>query len=786
MSSSLDQHAPQQGESRISATGAAVVAPSTTIAVDVPHVEATSMALPRATAGLPRMDLGDFLSRPVRIQTYSSAAFATAPEIVFHFDPWVSYLSNAEVRSKTTNFQYIRGELEVTCVPTCSPAMYGVVDVALYPALGAGTQPGYSYMSYKQARALRYASIDLSLANTVSFKVPWLWSFEYAELDTGGPAGAWTVNVVAYHNLVSGIDGGETNLSMTFYARLLPGYELCLPTYQSGEEALGAWSTAREWVRTRLMGVRPQMLDATASVDSDVYGTPLALMGDGAQEQPALGGPPVEDLLDLKTFCARPALVSRFQMTNANTRGTTLATLPVAPGLCDSKDRQVDETQLSPVGHPGLAFARWRGTIHFDVEILAPTTSRGTMEVYWSPDSLISSDVSLSTCLAVVQTCGRQRHRFTIGWARNAYFLPFAVLPWAGSAKDPTPADCYPYANGFLGFKVLNPCECVNPEAPIYIRVWISGSDMEYAVPTAVVQRWDANPSPPVFAYHPVYRLATYQSGTAWPGAPLGGTMKDDKPENHVLVPPSRKMGGVAYPGQTFTSLLELAQKPTSYKIWRNSADFGVSNPTGWPQDASNNPLFGMRVWELRGPQGIEREKYWTLTNLSDMGGYNFGAFVVRCFAGWSATQHYSVATATPQAVEFSILPAVYFNNEEPWKYLGLYGVPGSAIQHTGQQGAVTFTVPYCGGASFYTTGPPNEVDSYVGNDCLTLRVGLSADPGDTNNSVVGTDQACVRAQYYHSLGSDLRVFEFRGTPIVKFRPNVATVTPQVYGFTQV
>lgn len=784
MSTSIDQHAPQQGEGRISATGAAVVAPSTTIAVDVPHTEAVSMALPRATAGLPKMDLGDFLTRPVNVQTYSAAAFAAAPRIEFHFDPWYSFLTEAEVRSKTTNFQYIRGELEITCVPTCSPAMYGVIDIALYPAYGAGAEPGYSYMSYKGARALRYGTIDLSLANTVSFKVPWLWPFEYAELDLGGPTGAWTVNVVSYHNLVSGIAGGETNVSMTFYARLLPGYELCLPTYQSGDEALGAWSTARDWVKTRLLGTRPQMMDSPASVDSDVHGAPLALMGDGAQEQPALGGPKSEDLLSLDHFVSRPNLVARFQMTNDNTRGSVLSTLPVAPGLCDARDRPGDESELAPVGHPGLAFSRWRGTLHFDVEILAPTTSRGTLEVYWSADSSVGTSPSLTTCLAVVQTCGRQRHRFTVGWAQNQYFLPFAVLPWSGTSNDPTPGDLLPYTNGFLGFRVLNPCECVNTSAPIYIRVWLSGEDMEYAVPAAVVQRWNPLVEPPIFAYHPVSRLCMYQSGSSWPGAPLGGTIKDDRPETHVLVPRSRKMGGVAFPGQSFTSLLELAQKPTSYKIWRNNADFGVAHPSGWPETSANNPIFGLRVWELRGPQGVLREKYWTATTDTDMGGYNFAAFVVRCFAGWSATQHYSMATPTPQAVEFSILPAIFFNNEEPWKNLGIFGLPGSAIQHTGYQGAVSFTVPYCGGASFYTTGPTNE--GYVGNDCVAMRAGLTAAPGDTNNSVVGTDQACVRAQYYHSLGSDLRVFEYRGTPIVKFLPKATTVSAQVYGFTQV
>lgn len=776
--------------------------PQVEYALDLPDAGMVSRPLPGPRAPLPDVALEDFLTRFTLVAQTSFSSAGDEPVEKHSFDPWYQWAYLASVASKLKNYTYMRAELEIKAVVTCSPAMYGIVDVALIPAYGLGANAGYGQQSPYHSRVGRYATIDLSLSNSVTFSVPWLSGYDYGAIDDAVSASSWKVKTYTYHPLSSGIKDGETNVSISYYARVKPGYKLAVLRYQSakspssvrevasrvgaafGEGLASYFGFSREMVPLKVVGVRPSMMDNPAGVEVKDHSAPLALVGAGMLSdsyREDVGGSG-EDLLAFSSLAARPTFLTGFSVTKASTGGTNLITIPVYPGFFSAEGIQTDELRLPTVAHIGLPFKMWRGTMVYDVEICAPTTSRAVIQVFWTPSTPATTDPSSWSTYATINATGHQRHRIKVGWADPMPFKRciFAPTSLAASSTFHT-LGC----NGFLTFRLVNPCECVNVDADIYSRIWVSGGeDIEFAVPASTVLLYDRS-APTGPKELDIKRFHYYQSKKAGDG-PLGGDTSDLAAEEHVLLAPAPKMAEMVYPGQSVGSARAMVQKPTSYKIWRANKDFGAT--VGWPRlipsDGASSQ-YGLRVWDIRGPQCLDQELYWGDGSTgTDMRGFNYAAWYLRMFTGWAGSQHFSYASPAPQAVAFSIIPG-QSNGSAGWRADGgVYGIPGAAVQHTADQGAVSFHVPFSSDQKFYTNGPHDDTDSSMTGTCLTMTIGLAASPGATNNTIASVAEATGRGVYYHCVGEDVQVFEFKQPPLTRIAAGATLRTPQLFGYT--
>lgn len=787
MSSSTDQQSGTSG-GQILATEA-LSAPFTTFAVDQPGVRAEEAPIKPSLAPVPSSTLTDYLTRPVQIAVWAASTAPEEPTIPISWEPWSLWLNHARIKAKLNGFTYIRGELEVTALVTASPALYGIVDLTLFPCGPSTSDVLYSAQCPLRAREGQHVTIDLSLANSATFVVPWFYQFDYAPtysegLDTEGPNN-FVINVVTYHDFVSGIAGGETNVRITLFARLLPGYEIAVQRYQSGR-APAPGGSGKTWVKEKaeqagaylgglaasyfgfsrdhadltVVGVRTSAIDAPNSTDPKDHSLSLALVGDGVMDtmgDAAIQQEPVEDLLDFSSLVSRPTYILGATISKETAVGAQICRIPVAPGWWKRRAGVgAADFELPVVGHVALPFSFWRGSLIYTFEVCAPTTSRAILQIYWEPEWTNGvEEPSLISHLATISASGRQTRDFVVGHAVNRPWLRTALVDSARVAGVGPGV-----FNGTISVRLLNPCECVNPDASIFLRVWVrGGKDFECAQPAAAVVLADSGTS---VQFTPVKGFCYYQSGS--PQAPLGGSVAEMSTQHHVLVPSlgTGSMLDAHFPGQGVRSARAMIQKHTAYQMLPE--DFGDK---GWPQTSpsTDTPVVGLRVFDIKGPQMLEYEKYWgekSTNHLTGVGGFNYAAYYLRMFAGWSGSQYYAWVNPSTMAVECSILAGKDVTT--PAYVSGQYSIPGAAVQYTGTNGGASFQVPYSCHKKYYETGADESNEDQM-NLTVNFRFGQAVLPGYDNNFISKEKTMTNSPILYHCAGPDVKVYFYRQAP---------------------
>lgn len=86
-------------------------------------------------------DLGNWFSRPIRIQKYTWAEGANLAQA---FNPWHNYFSHPEIYAKIKGFSRLRCKLHVKVIINASPFQYSLGIMAYRPLCGDGTVPAFS------------------------------------------------------------------------------------------------------------------------------------------------------------------------------------------------------------------------------------------------------------------------------------------------------------------------------------------------------------------------------------------------------------------------------------------------------------------------------------------------------------------------------------------------------------------------------------------------------------------------------------------------------------------
>jgi hypothetical protein len=78
-------------------------------------------------------DLSDFLSRPVRISTFSWLESTPVGSTVASFNPWGAWAAVSTVKNKLNNYSWLRGDLKLKIQITASPFYYGLLKASYIP-----------------------------------------------------------------------------------------------------------------------------------------------------------------------------------------------------------------------------------------------------------------------------------------------------------------------------------------------------------------------------------------------------------------------------------------------------------------------------------------------------------------------------------------------------------------------------------------------------------------------------------------------------------------------------
>lgn len=143
----------------------------TTFAVDTPTQSGFLEPAPGAShlAISPESGyIGEFLSRPVQIATYT---WTSAAPINTHIDPWVLFLSDTFVREKIARFSRLRANLNIEIQVNGTPFHYGMILASYEPANGIRQSIDGDY---RQHSNLQHGFINPTNSASVSLVGPFI------------------------------------------------------------------------------------------------------------------------------------------------------------------------------------------------------------------------------------------------------------------------------------------------------------------------------------------------------------------------------------------------------------------------------------------------------------------------------------------------------------------------------------------------------------------------------------------------------------------------------------
>jgi len=506
--------------------------------------------------------LGEFMSRPVKIATYSWPV-GTPNGINQLLYPWTAFLRNRRVVNRLTTFRNIRGKLHVKFLVNGNNFYYGRMLVSYLPygsygsgnfanarPLGPLTPPidtvaatcrPHIYLDpstsqggemvlpfFNQNDAL--ATPSLTDAELNSMGVLWLTSLT-PMFHTNGGTTAVTVTVYAWMTDVHMYGPTETNASIlvpqsgTEYGTGVISKPMSgLARFASAMKdapIIGPYAMATSLAATAtgqiasLFGFsRPRILSDPVPMVPMLCGnmsnynandTSISLALDSKQEvtiDPRVVGLSSADELSLHHIASKESLMGRVQWNVGTPENAILHTNYVTPCFYRSSGPPggTQEIALSSCGFATYAFAYWRGTVKFRFQIVASGYHKGRLKVVFDPWTTSFAAEDNTAYTRIVDLAQERDFEVDCTWQNNRPSASVAYFSNFGASALPVQSN---FTNGAISLYVLN--ELVGPSAttnPIYINVFISCPDLMVWGPTSerinTVSYYPLNTSPAI------------------------------------------------------------------------------------------------------------------------------------------------------------------------------------------------------------------------------------------------------------------------------------------------
>lgn len=184
---------------------------------------------------IPLNEIQQFLCRYTDLTTWQLSSTDSPITVLQTIDPWALFLADSNVAPKTDHFAYIRGTIEVKFDTAVPGSCYGLYALTALPT-GFNNSDGYAgalpvLRPWNCLQTDHHALIDIAASENVVFQLPFLWPYDFASLPTG-PAQSWMVSLTCLSPIGTSIPGGVSKGNIRIFARLLPGYEMVIPTRQ--------------------------------------------------------------------------------------------------------------------------------------------------------------------------------------------------------------------------------------------------------------------------------------------------------------------------------------------------------------------------------------------------------------------------------------------------------------------------------------------------------------------------------------------------------------------------
>lgn len=481
---------------------------------------ATSIDSTRLQASTKNTELGDFLSRPLRIGSHN---LTNGFYLDVQFNPWHDFLSNANVINKLQNYSLIRGSMHVKLLINGGPFYFGNIIVGYKPK---GT--GYDFIGgninliqdYFQRATLLSQRQHLIMNPTVSqggeLALPFFHDKNYLDLiDSTDILDMGEVSMISLAPLDRAIGASDQRQINITVMAWMTDVELAGPTTrgvlsQSGmmkdeygkgivsrpAKAIARWAgklssvpeigpyatatsmaaagvgqLAELWGFSRPVNVAPinrykhQMYGilANSSIDEAVE----KLSYDPKQELTVdhnITGAQLDDELSIKAITSKSSLLTYFTWSATTNENSLLGTMNVTPCHCDFRNDGTGEYGTewvqTPLAHATFPFKYWRGGINYRFQINASDLHRGRLLLVYDPRGFSGTAIPDTNTVfsRVIDLEETKDFMLPIHWFQQKSWAKVPNSPTSlGIGKETSlPSDQSEYSNGQLRIYVLN------------------------------------------------------------------------------------------------------------------------------------------------------------------------------------------------------------------------------------------------------------------------------------------------------------------------------------------
>jgi hypothetical protein len=480
--------------------------------------------------------LGDFLSRPVAINTFSWVE-GSATQVQNQFYPWQLFVNTTSIKNKLQNYARIRGKLKLKFVVNASPFYYGALRVCYCPMI-----PGTMDFSNSQGDQIKFSQMPgdfLYPADMTSFEMecPFLWPHSWVNLQSNlNFATLGRINYILYSVLQSANGVPATNVTVTCYAwmedaelaGLTSGLILQSDEYDSagpisgpastvaniagklsnvpfvgtlarateiGAKAIGGIASlfgfSNPPVIDDVMPFQPKSFHAFSNVETSVPIDKLSI--DPKNEitvDKRVIGIEQDDELTIVNFAGKQSWITGSLWTEAYAPGTQIMCFPVTPRLFSSlagtSQNFINET---PACHAAAAFEQWRGEMIFTLKFVKSRYHTGRVQISWDPQGIPGTNAETTTMTRIVDLQVETEVEFAIPYKAYTPWLSTSNVANTWTITTGAPAWSYNPGNFNGAVKVVVLNELTGPAASQSIDVLLfarTGKDFRLSVPNAL------------------------------------------------------------------------------------------------------------------------------------------------------------------------------------------------------------------------------------------------------------------------------------------------------------
>lgn len=489
------------------------------------------------------MELGEFLSRPVKVHTYT---WAPETNISFTIDPWTLYLTQPEINKKLANYAYLRADMRIKVTVSGTPFHYGRA-IAYYKPLHTSDDVVSSHVDEEVMLGSQRQHFYINPTESAGGEMllPFVFPKNYLDITVDDYTYLGTLSCRSLSPLHHANEDDASTIApvdMTVYA-WLENVELIMPTNapfgtrilvrdeaEDEYEAKGPvskpaaavaavsmmagriWPQIAPWaiatsfaagatsIIASSMGFsRPPIIDKVqiykpqyagnhANVDQADTTSKLSMMS--KQEltiDPRTVGVGSEDEMMIRRVAGVESWFYTAQWLPLDAQDATIFSVNPGPDLrlkLEGDDKGVRFVS-TPLAHMSSLFRYWRGGIKFRFMVIASKYHRGRLRIAWDPKGAPGgTQVAMSKIIDISQETDFE---FVVGYGQDVSYLPTEQIGPTGLVENYGAGHqtVKKYANGVLSISVVDALAAPGDSDPVYIACFASaGDDFEVAVPT--------------------------------------------------------------------------------------------------------------------------------------------------------------------------------------------------------------------------------------------------------------------------------------------------------------